>query len=429
VAAALIVEAAVFRVGIAGGGIKQLPDELIPVLIAAAFLEVALIALPRNAAIAWPAVTLAATIATIEVIGAIRSILPASGGQPARELETFATVSLLAATAIASGYAARRWRRRTGLSAFSAAVVTAGFLATTTASLFVMATAGRAVTVGVISPLTVSVRIGLGTMVVGLLVGMGNDLGSPVRRARERARGNLGHFLPGVAFVRNLAAELMPGGPLDRRAAEAERARLAADLHALVLPELRRAAAAAQSPGVPLQVQVDLRRALEDVEQLMHERQSVVLEQFGLVPALEWLAERTEERSPLRVELELDGEVPDRPAEIDPSVARAAFRISLLALDNVVRHTRATTATIRLAADASGIRLRIFDDGPPVGQAARAGRGIADMRAAAVGSGGSIDIELAQGGRVSASWPSGRAAANHAMRAADPADRSEAATG
>jgi signal transduction histidine kinase len=406
----------------------QLPDELIPVLIAAAFLEVALIALPRNAAIAWPAVTIAAAIATVEVIGAIRSILPASGGQPSRELETFATVSLLAATGIATGYAARRLRSRTRLSALSGTVVVAGFLATTVTSAFVMATAGRALTVGAISPLTVSVRIGLATMVVGLLVGMGNDLASPIRRARGRTRANPSASLPGVAFVRNLAAEILPGGPLDRRAAEAERARLAADLHALVLPELRRAAAAAQSPGVPLQVQVDLRRALEDVEQLMHERQSVVLEQFGLVAALEWLAERTEERSPLRVELELEGEVPDRPAAIDPTVARAAFRISLLALDNVVRHTRAATATIRLSANASGIRLRIFDDGPPIGQPARAGRGIADMRAAAAASGGSIDIELAQGGRVSASWPSARAAANHAIRAADPADRSEPAT-
>ena len=98
-----------------------------------------------------------------------------------------------------------------------------------------------------------------------------------------------------------------------REATEAERARLAADLHAHVLPELRRAAAAAASAGAPPEMQVDLRRALEDVEQLMHQRQSIVLEQFGLVAALEWLAERTEERSALRVQLDLDGAVPGRP--------------------------------------------------------------------------------------------------------------------
>ena len=67
--------------------------------------------------------------------------------------------------------------------------------------------------------------------------------------------------------------------------------------------------------------------------------------------ALEWLAERTEERSALRVQLELDGAVPDGPAAIDARVARAAFRIALLGLDNVVRHAGATTATLRLSGD------------------------------------------------------------------------------
>jgi len=46
------------------------------------------------------------------------------------------------------------------------------------------------------------------------------------------------------------------------------------------------------------------------------------------------------------------------------------------------------------------------------------------MRAAAAASGGSIEIQLAQGARVSAAWPAARAAANHAIDSAGATDRS-----
>jgi signal transduction histidine kinase len=142
----------------------------------------------------------------------------------------------------------------------------------------------------------------------------------------------------------------------------------------------------------------------------MHERQSIVLEQFGLVAALEWLAERTEERSRLRVELQLDGDVPDRPGALDPAVARAAFRVALLALDNVVRHAGATTATIRLAGGGAELRLSVTDDGPARPQRVNgSGRGIPDMRAVAAATGGTIVVDLAHGGRVAVTWPASRA--------------------
>src|SRR6185369_6223207 len=120
---------------------------------------------------------------------------------------------------------------------------------------------------------------------------------------------------------------------------EDERARLAAELHARILPDLRRAAAAAESAGAATDpVAIGLRRAVEDVEELMHARQSVVLEEYGLVAALEWLAERTQQRALLQVDVELDGPAVDDSAAVPKPIARAAFRVALLAVDNVVRH-------------------------------------------------------------------------------------------
>jgi signal transduction histidine kinase len=173
-------------------------------------------------------------------------------------------------------------------------------------------------------------------------------------------------------------------------------------------------------------MQVDLRRALEDVEQLMHQRQSIVLEQFGLIAALEWLAERTEERSALRVQLDLDASVPDGPSAIDARVARAAFRIALLGLDNVVRHSGATTATLRLSGEPAGLRLTVEDDGASTTTLEESGgRGIPDMRTAAAESGGTIRFVAGTGARIEAAWPVELAARNHAPAPAPLADRSD----
>jgi signal transduction histidine kinase len=427
-AAIVVAEAATLRFAVAIPGDSPLPDRALVVLVAAASLIVAVLALPRARALAWAAVTVAAGFAAVEVVTAVRALGPYVSAATWRDLSALAGVALLIAALVAVIHAGRDWGAASRLSRVAVVLAGAGVVATVGASAWAFAAAEAAVATGQLSPLRIAVRIGLATIAGGFLVGLAREVGPPVRRAFEQSR------TPGAAdgrlwrFTALLADELVPGRLTGRRvAAESERARLAADLHALVLPDLRRAAAAAEAAGLPQDMQVDLRRALEDVEQLMLERQSIVLEQFGLVAALEWLAERTEERSRLRVELELDGDVPDRPDAVDPAIARAAFRIALLALDNVVRHAGATTATLRVSAEPGGLRLQVNDDGAGSTVAGgRAGRGIADMRTAATSSGGRLEVELGRGGRVTAAWPLSPAASNHVTAAAEPADRPRA---
>ena len=405
-AAIVVIGAAVLR--IATPDQTPIADRLLVVLIAAALLLAALLALPRAQAVSWAAATVAAALGAIEVVAAIRALEPTATGSAWRDLSTIATLSLVAAAWIAAVYAARSWQAASRASRAAVFAVAMGVAGTIAASIWAIAAAGQVVAPGELSPLRTAARIGLATIAGGLLVGIARDLLPRVRRAFERSRSAADQSSSGRLwrFVSALADELLPGRVADRRrAAENERARLAADLHALVLPELRRAAATAEAAGMPAEAQVDLRRALEDVEQLMHERQSIVLEQFGLVAALEWLAERTEERSPLRVELELDGDVPDQPGAIDRVVAGAAFRIALLALDNVVRHAGATTATIRVMANPDGLRLQVLDDGAGMASDSRDGRGIGDMRAAAAASGGTVEVTLGDRSRVEAAWP------------------------
>jgi signal transduction histidine kinase len=412
-AAIVIAEAAILRIGIGGAGVAPFPDRLMSVLVASALLLAALLALPRSTAVAWPGATAAAAIGTIDAVSAIRSLDGVAVGDAWRDLTALAGLALVLGASIAAAYANHRGRGASRVVRGAAILVGVGLVATFVASFSAVLDASVLIdqppAAGQLSPLRLAIRLGLLTIAGGFLVGLGSDVSPPAGRAFDRWRAD-----PSPSpdrrlwrFAELLANELLPGRDAERRrAVDAERSRIAADLHALVLPELRRAAATAEAAGLPPDVQVDLRRALEDVEQLMHERQSIVLEQFGLVAALEWLAERTEERSRLRVDLELEGEVPDHPGAVEPAVARAAFRIALLALDNVVRHATATTATLRLAARTDALRLEVIDDGrAPTEPDTRNGRGIADMRAAAAATGGRVAVSFASGAHVQASWP------------------------
>jgi signal transduction histidine kinase len=253
---------------------------------------------------------------------------------------------------------------------------------------------------------------------VGVLTGVGlaRDLRPAVARTRARSSGDGFHpASPGGALssVRILVDELVPGREAGRaEAVESERGRLAADLHADVLPSLRRALAEAEAGGTVERLAADLRSAVDEVESLLLARRSIVLEEMGLLAGVEWLAERVEDRSTVRVEIEVEagGEGGERPPR---DVERAAFRVAQLALDNVVRHAPGSTARVGIGVRATTVRLRIEDDGhgPAVDEvaAARGGRrGIADMRAEARAAGAALELGRGAGGRgtaVELRWP------------------------
>ena len=69
----------------------------------------------------------------------------------------------------------------------------------------------------------------------------------------------------------------------------------------------------------------------------------------------------------IHVHTEVEGERRPLPAPIDA----AAFRIVQEALTNVVRHARATTATVRIGYGAHDLTVEIDDNGDAAGKAGR----------------------------------------------------------
>jgi two-component system, NarL family, sensor histidine kinase UhpB len=199
---------------------------------------------------------------------------------------------------------------------------------------------------------------------------------------------------------------------------ERERGRLAADLHADVLPALRRALSSAEDGGSVERLAVDLRDAVDEVEALLSQRRSIVLEEMGLLAAVEWLAERVEERSDVRVVIDVGGASAASPSGSRPprSVERAAFRIAQLALDNVERHAPGSTVEVTLVVAPEQVHLTLVDNGPgltstPEAAATEGRRGLSDMRSEAVACGGRVRVGRANppgtGTSITFDWPAG----------------------
>ncbi len=239
-----------------------------------------------------------------------------------------------------------------------------------------------------------------------LLVVTGLGMAADVRTGRDRALARMAGTADGAgrppgpwALAVATTRELVPGQVAAAEAAHAtERARLAGDLHASVLPDLRRAIADAEAGGDAEALATRLRAVDLELERLMADRWPVVLEAFGLLPALEDLAERIEADGGPAVQLDI-GRVGERPP---PAIERTAWRVAQVAIDNAVRHAAASLLTVTVAAEARRVLVAVADDGrgfdPVAGVVRVGGRGLADASRRAADVGGSLRIAAGRGG-------------------------------
>jgi signal transduction histidine kinase len=212
--------------------------------------------------------------------------------------------------------------------------------------------------------------------------------------AEERAR-----------FDRDLLARVI-------EAQEAERARVSRDLHdqigqsltavllgqRLVLdaldpddPELREARARAE------EVRSLAAEALTDVRQLAFELRPIVLDDIGLVAAVQRLTTDLAERHQLDLNVDFDGLSDESrlPADIETVV----YRVVQESLTNVTRHARAGRVRVAVIVTGGRLRAEIADDGagfePTPGK--RRSLGLTGMVERATLVGGEVNITSAPG--------------------------------
>ena len=381
-------------------------DTMVPALVAAAFLCAAGLARRSAPAVVGFSLGFAALLGAIEAIAVIRGWLPATPAVDRPLLVALAGLAGTAATLVAWRFLEVQlggdWiRARRSLIV----VVVVGLVAFAFANAVATASAEPvAVRPDQLTPLRLATRIALALATAALVVGAALVVLPRLAGSWRRATGR-----GGVGWGQALVDAFLPALALRRRTVETERARLAADLHALVIPELRHAVRA--TSGADPAVAARVRSALDEVELLMTSRQSPILEAFGLVAALEWLAERTQERAGVVVGLEVD---PATTNERPPlHVERAAFRAAMLAVDNAVRHALGSAIDMGVLVERGRISLRIDDDGTGMsaeapGLPAADHRGLADLRTEAEAVGAQVDIGSRQGQAgtsVAFDWP------------------------
>jgi signal transduction histidine kinase len=107
-----------------------------------------------------------------------------------------------------------------------------------------------------------------------------------------------------------------------------------------------------------------IRRMLERVRIIATELRPAVLDQLGLIAAVEWELYQFQSRSGIQCEITL----PDEEVSVDHERSTVVFRILQEALTNIALHAQANKATINVKKEGGSLILEIEDNGKGIQQ-------------------------------------------------------------
>lgn len=192
---------------------------------------------------------------------------------------------------------------------------------------------------------------------------------------------------------------------------EEERARIARELHdelgvrltclKLDLARLQSFAGGsrfsrAKIKGKVHSMMVDIDSTIASVQRLVVELRPGILDDLGLVAAIEWQCQDFERRSGMQCVCK----APQETIVLDGTRATAAFRICQEALTNVARHAKATSVRVLMEQINGELLLEIQDDGQGIRTEPltdSASSGLLGMRERAHGLGGRLEIAVRPG--------------------------------
>jgi two-component system sensor histidine kinase UhpB len=193
--------------------------------------------------------------------------------------------------------------------------------------------------------------------------------GEPGRRAPDLHRAGREVAALGAALnemLERLESERRESGRLALAAQEAERQRIARELHDEIGQTLTaialRAEVAAQAPAPSRNVLAEIaqiaQRSLADVQRIGRELRPEALDDLGLVDALIVLCTNARAAS-ITVRPDLERDLPP----LAPDVELVVYRVAQEALTNALRHSGASQIIVALHRHRDGVRLSVSDDG------------------------------------------------------------------
>lgn len=137
-------------------------------------------------------------------------------------------------------------------------------------------------------------------------------------------------------------------------------------------------------------------QTIKTVRRISTELRPGIMDDLGLVAAVEWAAKEFEARTRIKCRLKL----PEFDTAIDKEHATGIFRIFQETLTNVARHASATCVDVTLAKNAERVMLEVHDNGcgaTPERLSAPLSLGIRGMRERALLLGGDLTIQSSPG--------------------------------
>jgi two-component system NarL family sensor kinase len=239
------------------------------------------------------------------------------------------------------------------------------------------------------------------------------------RLLRDIARpiGVTAHTILLTEDLRQLAQDLQRSREELVKSREEERRRLRRDLHDELGPQLASLKLnldvarnlVSRDPRAAEALLLDLRAqsqsAIADIRRLVFDLRPPALDELGLVGAIQEYTRQIVSQDGLQIRLNSPKDLPPLPAAVEV----AAYRITLEALANFVRHSQGSNCQVSISTTDDSLQVEVCDDGLGLPQEVQPGVGLNSMRERAAELGGRCVIEaLPQGGtRVLAQLPLG----------------------
>jgi signal transduction histidine kinase len=249
---------------------------------------------------------------------------------------------------------------------------------------------------------------------IGRLIVSPRAKNDPLSEADRRLLEDVARQAGVAAHAVQLTADLQRSRERLVTAREEERRRLRRDLHdglgpALASITLKLDAARNllnNNPTAANEMLGDLKlqtqTAITDIRRLVYDLRPPSLDELGLLSALREQVAAYNSGESLHITLTAPQNLPQLPAAVEV----AAYRITLEALTNVVKHAQAKTCEVRLSIN-RGLQIEVIDDGLGLPQSFHSGVGLTSMRERAEELGGAFSVEsiAPHGTRVVAKLP------------------------
>jgi PAS domain S-box-containing protein len=98
---------------------------------------------------------------------------------------------------------------------------------------------------------------------------------------------------------------------------------------------------------------------IETMRKIVSDLRPAILDDLGLIPAIEWQVKEFQKRTGIRTQLRSNVQE----ADITPERSAAVFRVVQEALTNVMRHAKAKTVQVGLKKDKGVLKISVSDDG------------------------------------------------------------------